>query len=532
MTSRVSDPILFDQRLLDPKIRAALKVMQARAKRQEHEAQQRREQQVTLTQAYEEVKAELGISLHPKQLMALTSEATELLFGGAAGPGKSLFLRMAAIIWCHAIPGLQVYMFRRTHPELYENHMEGPKGFPALLAPWLARKYAKINYARSDIDIGKSRILLGHCQHEKNVYAYQGAEIHLLLIDELTHFLESQYRYLRSRVRMIGVRIADAFRGVFPRIIAASNPGNIGHNFVRRMFISPVPAMDIWEAPAKEGGFRRQFIPGYMEDNPSLLEDDPGYEHRLEGLGDPTLVKAMRYGIWDIVAGGMLDDLWQQDVHVITPFEIPSSWQVYRAFDWGSSRPFSVGWWAKSDGTTAPNGRTYPRGTLFRIDEWYGAVPDRSNEGLRMLAVDVAKGIMEREARMKHVVKPGPADSSIFDEENGNCIATDMSRAKLETDDGRRCTFHRADKSPGSRHTGWEAFRKMLAASTKHPMEEPGLFVFNTCRDFIRLVPTLPRDPRDPEDVDTASEDHIGDESRYMITWTPPVIDQRQLMGL
>ena len=127
-----------------------------------------------------------------------------------------------------------------------------------------------------------------------------------------------------------------------------------------------------------------------------------------------------------------------------------------------------------------------------------------------MLAVEVAKGIKERESKAPWGprVKPGPADNSIFDAENGVCIADDMAKHGVR--------WERSDKSPGSRKTGWEAMRRMFKACHKHPMEEPGLFVFNTCRDgFIRTVPSLVRDDKKTDDVDTTAEDHAGDESRY-----------------
>ncbi len=130
------------------------------------------------------------------------SEATEILYGGAAGGGKSHLLRVAAICWCLLIPGIQIYIFRRTFPDLFANHMEGPSSFPEMLAPLINEKKAKINLSGPTITIGKSKIFLNHCQHENSVFQYQGAEMHVLMIDELTHFSEFIYRYLRGRVRL------------------------------------------------------------------------------------------------------------------------------------------------------------------------------------------------------------------------------------------------------------------------------------------------------------------------------------------
>jgi hypothetical protein len=441
-------------------------------------------------------------------------------------------MRIAAIAWCMLIPGLQVYLFRRTRPELLKNHMEGPTSFPILLGELINQKRIKINYSDLTIEFwNNSKIFLCHCQYVKDLAKYQGAEIHVLLMDELTHFLEEMYRFLRGRVRLGGLQIPEEYRGVFPRILCGSNPGSIGHNWVKLSFVDNAAQMQIREMPKGEGGMQRQFIPALLEDNPTLTENDPDYESRLEGLGSSELVRAMRRGDWDIVAGGMLDDLWKRARHVIQPFTIPSSWSLDRSFDWGSSHPFGVAWWAESDGTEATladgTKRTFPRGTIFLINEWYGWT-GRANVGLKLLAVEIASGkeqedgtrlpgILEREEAMREggligkdaEIKPGPADSSIYDAENGVCIADDMRKAGVK--------WIKADKTPGSRKTGWERLRKYLKAALKFPLEEPGIFIFDTCTQWIRTVPVLPRDANKPDDVDTEAEDHMGDLTRYRL---------------
>jgi hypothetical protein len=456
------------------------------------------------------------LRLHRKQGEAFTSPATEILYGGAAGGGKSHLMRVAAIAWCIAIPGLQVYLFRRTYPDLWKNHMEGPGGFPAMLADWERAGLAKINHGQGQVRFGNgSKIHLCHCQYPKDVYNYQGAEIHVLMIDELTHWEPAMYRFLRGRVRLGGLQVPEAERDRFPRVIAGANPGGVGHNWVKADFIDGAPPMALRKMPPEEGGLLRQFIPARLADNPTQTENDPHYAQRLAGLGNAALVRAMLDGDWNIVAGGMFDDLWNESAHVLPPFKIPPGWRIDRSFDWGSSKPFSVGWWAESDGTEAvmPDGarRSWPRGTVFRIAEWYGW-NGKPNEGLRMLATDIASGILKQEAEMGFTgrVKPGPADSSIFDTQNGVCIADDMAR--------RGVKWERADKGPGSRRNGWEKMRDMLSAATAQPIESPGLMVFDTCRHFIRTVPVLPRSERDPDDVDSDAEDHVADESRYRLT--------------
>jgi hypothetical protein len=209
-------------------------------------------------------------------------------------------MRIAAIVWCSAVPGLQVYLFRRIRDDLNKNHMEGPKGFRAMLAGWVAQGWCTI--VEDEIRFWNgSKIYLCHCKDEKDIYKYQGAEIHVLLIDELTHFTEDMYRFLRNRVRMVGVVIPKEYAGRFPRILCGANPGNIGHLWVKSTFVTAGQPMELRMMPANDGGMLRQYIPARLEDNPSMTADDPGYEMRLEGLGSAALVQAMRWGDWDVL---------------------------------------------------------------------------------------------------------------------------------------------------------------------------------------------------------------------------------------
>jgi len=474
----------------------------------------------------------LELCLHPKQGEAFTSPAAELLYGGAAGGGKSHLLRVAAIAWCTDVPGLQVYLFRRTFPELFKNHMDGPGGFPALLAPWLAKGLVRINHSKGVIAFANgARIHLCHCQHRKDLSAYQGAEMHVLMIDELTQWPQDMYAFLRGRVRLAGLTVPERWRDRLPAILAGANPGGIGHAWVKAAFIDLAPPLTITRMAPSEGGMTRQYVPARLEDNPTLLRQDPDYEARLEGLGDAALVRALRHGDWDIVAGGLFDDLWARERHVVPAFRVPETWRLDRSFDWGSARPFSVGWWAQSDGSdyrlASGATRRSLRGDHFRVAEWYGW-SGRPNEGCRMLAADIAKGILEREAALGAIlgegrrVRPGPADSAIYDRENGNCIADDMAREGV--------FWLKAEKGPGSRKQGWQRLRALLKGARSR--EAPGLFVFESCRHFIRTLPVLPRDELDPDDIDSAAEDHIADETRYRIYAPKRELQRVRVRGL
>jgi hypothetical protein len=462
--------------------------------------------------------------LHKAQGRVIQSQAREILYGGAAGAGKSHLLRILALTVCFNVPGAQVYLFRRTYPDLWQNHMTGNMGFPALLAPWIEMGVCAINWGKNQIRFRNgATIHLSHCQHEKDVFGFQGAEIHLLLFDELTHFTASIYRFLRSRVRVTNLDVPARWSHLVPRIVAGSNPGGRGHDWVKAAFISPAPPGEIWRTPDTEGGMDRQFIAARLADNPTLALSDPDYVKRLYGLGSPELVEAMLDGNWDIVSGGALSDLWRRERHVIKPFLIPPSWRISRALDWGSSTPFSVGWWAESDGTEADipgKGRmTWPRGTFFRIGEWYGAKPN--GDGLRLTSSQLADGILEREKKLGIAgrVKPGPADNQIFASTDGPSIHDKMQV--------RGIRFTESDKSPGSRKIGLELIRERLQATLKLPMEEPGLMIFDRCTAWIDTVPVLSRDESDTDDVAKCASDHAYDETRYMLTAKKPFVGLR-----
>lgn len=332
------------------------------------------------------------------------------------------------------------------------------------------------------------------------------------------------------------------------RYIATGNPGGPGHNWVKARYIDPArPYEVIKEYDEDVGGHKsRVFIPSLLADNPALAENDPMYLSRLKDSGPDWLVKAWIAGDWNIVAGGMFDDVLDTSTphehkgrvwgygSKCAPFRIPSTWKVDRGFDWGSSAPFAVAWFAQSDGTeaVAEDGRVIlvPRGTIFMIHEWYGWKEGQPNVGLRMRNADIAKGIVERDKIIEQrllsgqKVKPGPADSAIYSAEDGVSIADKMAAEK--------CKWVPADKRPGSRVAGWQAIRDRFKDSARPIIEAPGLIIFDTCRQFWRTVPVLPRDDKRIDDVDTTTEDHIGDLLRYRVMNVPRDVTVRSLKGL
>lgn len=419
-------------------------------------------------------------------------------------------MRIAAIVWCSAIPGLQVYLFRRIRDDLIKNHMEGPKGFRAMLAAWENAGFCKI----VDDEIrfwNGSKIYLCHCKDEKDIYKYQGAEIHVLIIDELTHFTETMYRFLRNRVRMVGVVLPKEYIGRFPRILCGANPGNVGHLWVKSTFVTAAQPMEMRLMPANDGGMLRQYIPARLEDNPSMGQDDPGYEMRLEGLGSAALVRAMRWGDWDVIEGAFFD-CWDARRHVIKPFEVPANWTRNRSGDWGSAKPFSIGWWAiVQDKFKTPDGIWLPRGCLVRYREWYGMQPGKPNIGLKLHADQVGKGIAEREAKDPRLVG-GVLDPAAFAEDGGPPIS---ERLNSELIKAKLIPFRPADnKRVAARGAmgGWDQMRaRFIGDDDGLPM----IVCFSTCVDSIRTIPALQHDDSRPEDLDSDMEDHAADEWRY-----------------
>jgi hypothetical protein len=438
------------------------------------------------------------IRLQPKQSAAFHTSATELLYGGAAGGGKSYLKRTSAIRWCVEVPGVQVYLFRRTLTDLRDNHLRGPTNFHVMLDPYVQSGHVKYRAVENEFSFWNGSVLhLCYCDTESDVEKYRGAEIHVLLMDELTHFTEYQYRFLRSRVRLAGLRVPAQYAGRLPRIEAASNPGSIGHAWVKRTFVTPKPAMEIWRASSEEGGMLRQFIPARLADNEYLTKDDPAYADRLRGLGADALVRAMLEGDWDIVAGQAFEKL-RREVHGVEPLDPPEDWQIFGSLDWGSTRPYSFGLWCVSNGNALPDGRTFRRGAIIRYNELYGWTK-KPNEGTREEVEEVALRIRVKYAprRISYIA----ADPSIWKVDGGPSHAERMLAKGVVL-----------RKSDNARPQGYLEVRQRIAGDEEGPM----LFVTSNCHDgFWRTMPDLVIDEDHPEDVDTDQEDHVYDDVRY-----------------
>jgi len=471
--------------------------------------------------------SKLPIHLQWKQWDAFSTWATELLFGGAAFGGKSFLLRAAAITWCADIPGLQVYLFRRVEDELIKNHMEGPKGFRNLLAQWVLEK--RVEIVEKEIRFWNgSRIFLCHCKDEKHRFRYHGDEIHVLLIDELTTFTELIYRYLRFRVRMVGIDLPEKYRkggigpdgrvnphNLFPRVLCGSNPGNVGHHWVKRTFglESAAGISNPTKMPDIEGGLSRQYIHARYSDNPIGMDDDPAYLARMRGLADQALVRAMEEGDWNIIAGGFFPE-FSLSRHVLKVQKLPKAifTRLFEAADWGSARPFSVGWYGIADEPwraegTLGNTITVPRGSLVRYREWYGMKEGQDNRGLKIPVENWAVGVVQR-SPVEENYRYMTADPSMWSEDGGPSLA---ERAAKTLEGGRKLPVMRpADNKRGP---GWDQFRARLQGDPG--VEIPLLFLMDNQPHAIRVIQSVQHDELDLEDLDTDQEDHPVDEIRY-----------------
>lgn len=418
-------------------------------------------------------------------------------------------------------------LFRQTYKQLTDVITKTKKWFPQIFPE------AKFNNSEHVWTFpGGEQLLLRQFKKEDDYWNYHGHEYPWIGWEELCNWADDAgYKRMFSCCR-------SSTKGLPRMVRATTNPYGPGHNWVKDRFLPDRMNMKVRKDLVDDEGRTidpRLSIFSNLHENKILLASDPNYITKIAASArNEAERKAWLEGSWDIVSGGMFSDVFDQDYNVVDPFDIPDNWTISRSFDWGSSKPFSVGWWAKSNGEDVKlrSGRLVStvRGDLFRIMEWYGST-GKPNEGIYPLASDISKGIVERELRMGWRdpangdwcrVRTGVADAQIFSAENGNCIATDM-RTKVRLESGvlyKGIQWHPADKRAGSRITGWDQMRRMLRhahPNGKNPREKPGLFVFSTCAAWLKTVPVLPRDQDNMDDVDSDAEDHTADDTRYFV---------------
>lgn len=467
----------------------------------------------------------------------------EVIYEGTRGPGKTDALIMDFAQHCgkddrsaedvlRGVPQMRGWgaewrgvLFRRTYPELQDVIDKSKKWFPRMFPG------AKFNEAKTfwEWPTGE-KLFFRQFARPSDYWSYHGHAYPWIGWEEMTTWpsdecFKSMFSCSRSTVKGIPIKI----RGT-------TNPFGAGHNWVKIRYRLPCPpghiVGEVITDSRDDSGILeppRVAIHGQLSENKILLTADPSYVSRLVASApNAAALEAWLKGSWDIVAGGMFDDVWYhaRKHAVLRDFEVPSGWYIDRTFDWGDSRPFCVGWWAESNGEDLvfPDGTrmTTVRGDVFLIHEWYGWT-GKADEGVKMLAKEIAAGIVERELRwgLHGRVRPGAADGAIFDDVNGNSVARDMQmRVRIRSKPYPGIRWQRADKSKGSRVQGWQQLRTRLKGtipSAQGPRETRGLFINENCKQWLRTVPVLPRDEKNPYDVDTEAEDHPGDMTRYRL---------------
>jgi hypothetical protein len=351
---------------------------------------------------------------------------------------------------------------------------------------------------------GGGRLKFVYLEKDSDAEEYQGHSYTRVYVEEVTNFPSSgPIDKLRATLRSgAGVPVGMRLTG---------NPGGAGHNWVKKRYIDPNPSgfeiiTETMRILGKEVSLSRVFIPSKISDNHLLMENDPTYVLRLYQSGSKALVKAWLEGDWNIIDGAFFDN-WDTDL-IVKPLDwldaIPRHTMRFRSFDWGSAKPFSVGWWAVSDGTWG-----LPDGALFRYREWYGA--SGPNKGLKLDAGVVAQGILNRE-KGEHI-SYGVADPSIYIRDGGPSIMEMMLKEGV--------MWKKADNK---REPGWQLMRKLLGnlpSEYEGILTEPMVYVCETCEDSIRTIPTLQHDEDKPEDLDTEAEDHVADDWRYGVMSRP-----------
>lgn len=413
-----------------------------------------------------------------KQRLFLAAHTRHVGYGGARGGGKSWAVRTKAKLLALTYPGIKQLIVRRTYKELIGNHVN------ILRAECIG--IARYNSTDKALTFSNgSTIEFMYCARDADLDALQGQEYDVIYLDEATQLSEYQMKAITACCRGVNS---------FPkRIYYTCNPGGQGHAYIKRIFIDKKYLKN--ENPAEY-----TFIQALVDDNKALMDAQPEYVEFLEALPE-KLREAWRFGRWDVFEGQVFSEFVDDPehyrdrhfTHVIDPFEIPRDWTIYRGFDWGYAKPFSVGWYAFDY-----------EGRCYRFRELYGCTgeADVGVEWTVERAAETIREIEETDEQLKGRRITGIADPAIFAANGGESIAETMSKYRIYFSEGDH------KRLPGK----MQCHYRLAFDESGVPM----FYVFNTCKHFIRTVPALVYSETDVEDVDTKMEDHIYDEWRYV----------------
>lgn len=406
------------------------------------------------------VKIDLSTT-NPKQAEFFRARERYVNYGGARGGGKSWALRQKLRLLGMKFAGIRMLLLRRTFPELRENHIN------VLLVE--LKGIAK--YKDSEkvfVFANGSTLKLGYCDNERDVLQYQGTEYDIIAIDEATQFTEYQFETLTACLRGAND---------FPkRFYLTCNPGGVGHEWVKRRFITR-------KYKPTEKAEEYKFIAATVFDNQILMEKDPGYVEMLNNLSD-GLKQAWRDGNWDMLAGQYFTE-FDRNVHVVEPFAIPEHWRRFRAIDYGLDCLACV-WVA--------------------VDELGSFCVYREYAEADKIISDGSKEILELSRDEKIQVTYAPPDLWGRSQESGR------SKADLFRESGLTLVA-----SNNNREAGWLAIKDLLKVHGTDTEKESKIKIFSTCVNLLEHLPALQRDAKHPTDcmIEPHNITHLPDALRY-----------------
>ena len=405
----------------------------------------------------------------------LAASEREVFYGGARGGGKSYAMLVDPLRYCDR-QHHRALLLRRTMPELRDliTHSQRlySRAFPG--AKW--REQEKEWRFPSG-----AKIEFGYAENMTDALRYQGQSYTWIGIDELPQYPSPDiYNFLRSSLRSVDPEIPVYMR-------STGNPGNIGSQWVREMFVNPAVPNSTFNlevnTPTGAKVITRRFIPAKLQDNPYLTQTDDYYA-MLASLPEVQR-KQFLEGDWDAFEDSAFPE-FSKATHVVDPFEVPKGWQRFRAADWGYSSPACVLWFAIDYDNN-----------LWIYRELY----------TKKITADVfAQKVLMLEK--DEYIRYGVLDASTWAKRGdiGPSIAETMIQAG--------CKWRPSDRTPRSRISGKLEIHKRLKL-TETIKKDPGLRIFSTCRNLIRTLPLLPLDDHNPEDINTNAEDHAYDALRY-----------------